>query len=288
MTRPGWHVRFEIRRPLPHFPRPCGAAVHAESSPAYRCEGRLRQLEGDRCAFVYTLAGEGIFEDRAGAHRLVAETGFLCRIADPETAYYYPPGATDRWRMLWITFEDGGAERQVADLVARHGPLYRLPPDRDPIAMLLDFEAYAATDIAEISPYAGQLVVARLLAGLGESASRLEGESSREALVARFQNLLRSDVEARPAVKTLAARLRVSREHLSRTVRAALGMSVQEYVHRQCMFRAARLLQETTLSVKEIAVRFGYGAPTNFSRAFRRVLGVTPRQYRALAGPARP
>ncbi|HEX5277091.1 MAG TPA: helix-turn-helix transcriptional regulator, partial [Fluviicoccus sp.] len=43
---------------------------------------------------------------------------------------------------------------------------------------------------------------------------------------------------------------------------------------------AMRLLANSGLSVEQVAVRLGYSDPANFTRAFRKWSGVTPRQYR--------
>ena len=46
------------------------------------------------------------------------------------------------------------------------------------------------------------------------------------------------------------------------------------------MERAARMLQEESLTVGEIARSCGYPDPLTFSKAFKRTLGMTPSQYR--------
>jgi AraC-like DNA-binding protein len=44
---------------------------------------------------------------------------------------------------------------------------------------------------------------------------------------------------------------------------------------------AARLLDETDASVLEIALEVSYEDPSHFARAFRRVVGLSPRQFRS-------
>jgi AraC-like DNA-binding protein len=44
--------------------------------------------------------------------------------------------------------------------------------------------------------------------------------------------------------------------------------------------RAARLLRESNATVLEIALEVGYEDPSHFSRAFKRIAGVSPREYR--------
>ena len=43
---------------------------------------------------------------------------------------------------------------------------------------------------------------------------------------------------------------------------------------------ASRLLQDTDCRIIDVAFSSGYTDPAHFSRAFRRMTGVTPRQFR--------
>ncbi|MEN8801870.1 MAG: AraC family transcriptional regulator, partial [Thiogranum sp.] len=44
--------------------------------------------------------------------------------------------------------------------------------------------------------------------------------------------------------------------------------------------RAARLLRESDATALDIALEVGYEDPSHFSRAFKRIAGVSPREYR--------
>ena len=46
---------------------------------------------------------------------------------------------------------------------------------------------------------------------------------------------------------------------------------------------AAEKLRSTDLPVSEIALSLGYSEPSSFVRAFRKVAGMTPGKWRALA-----
>lgn len=41
-----------------------------------------------------------------------------------------------------------------------------------------------------------------------------------------------------------------------------------------------RLLEETELSVLEVALECGYGSVSQFHRAFKNLTGITPKEYR--------
>jgi len=72
-------------------------------------------------------------------------------------------------------------------------------------------------------------------------------------------------------VTSLAKRLRVTREHLTRVFRDTTGRTPHQYVVQQKVMLACRLLKTTDLTCKEIAARIGYGTHSKFTRSFRSV-----------------
>jgi AraC-like DNA-binding protein len=61
----------------------------------------------------------------------------------------------------------------------------------------------------------------------------------------------------------------------------ATGYSPKAFLTHLRIWCACRLLAGTSLSIKEISHRLGYGDPLHFSRAFRSAIGVAPRMHRA-------
>ena len=62
----------------------------------------------------------------------------------------------------------------------------------------------------------------------------------------------------------------------------ALDLSYAEMVDETRYKRALELLKDANLSITELALDLGYGYPENFTRAFRRRVGVTPSAYRKM------
>ena len=57
-------------------------------------------------------------------------------------------------------------------------------------------------------------------------------------------------------------------------------MNLSEYVTRERMKLARRLLVETGDKVNQIGERVGYPTPHSFTRAFKASEGLTPQEYR--------
>jgi transcriptional regulator GlxA family with amidase domain len=82
------------------------------------------------------------------------------------------------------------------------------------------------------------------------------------------------------SVGRIAGQANMSPRTLSRWCRAHLDESPAELVRRLRLAEARRLLEETTLPLKNVASRTGLGDQSTLWRAFMHDLGVTPAEYR--------
>jgi AraC-like DNA-binding protein len=83
----------------------------------------------------------------------------------------------------------------------------------------------------------------------------------------------------------VAAAVGYSPDHLSRLFSRYLGSSFSVHLDTMRMTAAKGLLEDRDLSVREIAQSVGYTHASNFSHAFARATGLSPREYRRhLAG----
>jgi len=92
--------------------------------------------------------------------------------------------------------------------------------------------------------------------------------------------LVTRDLEERPSVTQLAAAVRLSVSHFSRTFRLTCGMSPMEYITTMRVEAARTLLMHDELSLREIALRCGFADQSHFSRVFRTITGYPPKQWR--------
>jgi AraC family transcriptional activator of pobA len=81
-------------------------------------------------------------------------------------------------------------------------------------------------------------------------------------------------------VSHYAALLGVSPQRLSETCRHSTGVSAKTLILERVILEAKRLLCYSEMPVSEIAAHIGYDDPLYFSRAFRHVVGSSPRAFR--------
>lgn len=76
----------------------------------------------------------------------------------------------------------------------------------------------------------------------------------------------------------------MSRAALEPRIKTLLGRTVAQEIRRRQIERVKQLLRETDMPLKQIAVQTGFRYPEYLMRAFRRAVGMTPKQYRKTGG----
>ena len=163
----------------------------------------------------------------------------------------------------------------------------------DESAAWLDF-------LEECRQVLARVMITRLAERLATAASPPKAVERAPLDVASADSLLQSSAPAviDPRVRTVlqyvesrhvnsacrlddvARNLRVSRSYLSRLVFKETGVTFNRHLQLARMNTAARLLQESELSIKEISSGTGYEHVPSFDRQFRSHFNLTPGDFR--------
>lgn len=81
-------------------------------------------------------------------------------------------------------------------------------------------------------------------------------------------------------IQDLAVECNLSESHLQHLFKESTGLGLGRMLADQRMQRAAKLLEQTNLSIKEIAWTVGYEHTSSFTRAFERYFRESPRCFR--------
>jgi AraC family transcriptional regulator len=105
----------------------------------------------------------------------------------------------------------------------------------------------------------------------------------RPAWLTRARDRLMVEFRHSPSVAELAQEAGVHRSHFARSFRSHFGCTVSEFVRRLRIEWAGEQLRSRQFTLSEVSLRAGFGDQAHFTRAFKRITGVTPGEYRATA-----
>ncbi|TLS53887.1 helix-turn-helix domain-containing protein [Paenibacillus antri] len=82
------------------------------------------------------------------------------------------------------------------------------------------------------------------------------------------------------SLEDLARKYGSSVSTISTLIKEALGTTLLQYLHTLRIRRAEGLLSNTTMSIMDVAIETGFQSFRTFSRVFKRIHGVSPREFR--------
>ncbi|MFC0214597.1 helix-turn-helix domain-containing protein [Paenibacillus chartarius] len=123
----------------------------------------------------------------------------------------------------------------------------------------------------------------RLLAPIGQYLNR-QAENQYMSIAGKVIQLIRERYNQDLTLEGCAAELNFHPVYLGRVFKKETGMTFSEYVADYRMRLAKEWLETTTLKISDISDQLNYSNTTAFIRMFRKVVGMTPGQYRERCG----
>lgn len=241
--------------------------------------------------FHYVISGKGVLLANDKKYPVQSGQGFLIF---PGQVTSYMADQDVPWEYTWLEF-DGLRARECVNLAglslsepvwkaANHQAADQL---REKMQTLVDFAEqssrrtrapYAETRPLRIIGY-GFLFLDQLIQSSAHrdvsSAKRLRDFYIKEALSFIEQNY-QTDI----SVEEVAAVCGLSRNYFGKIFKEGMGESPQQFLIHYRMARAAQLLKESKLSIRQIGTMVSYPNQLHFSRAFKSIYGIAPREYR--------
>jgi transcriptional regulator GlxA family with amidase domain len=111
----------------------------------------------------------------------------------------------------------------------------------------------------------------------------LASQASEMTSIRELQIWIAEHLEKRLSVDDLADRMAMSVRNFERVFTREVGTTPSQYVLQMRVEAARGQLERTDRGLKQVASVAGFGGVDVMRRAFVRLLGITPRRYRALA-----
>lgn len=230
---------------------------------------------------LYITQGKGSF--RAGNQQPVSvDKGTIILLRPGELHSYWPSQQTG-WVEHYIGFEGATFDRMLRLLELDKGPqLWKIGLNNE-LTQLYEraFEIAADKKIAPQPLLTG--IVCHMLGLLNYSVRNRADKPASDLLeqaVEKAKIIMESKVAEELDLHELASELNLSYSWFRKTFKDYTGHAPAKYFQQLKLRRAARMLAETQLSIKEIAYSLGYKSTEHFFALFKRNTGFTPTAYR--------
>lgn len=238
----------------------------------------------DHYLFHYILSGKGVLESelpdrKTAAYSLSENQGFLIY---PNQTATYTADSKSPWDYLWIEF-DGLRVKENFDSVGITAgqPIYTADDENLRELMLEEMKFITRHPDVPVLKIIGHLYLFfdYLLESRKKTVNK-EAYKIKDYYVRSTIEYIGQNYKNKISVADIAAKCGIDRSYLCKLFHKSVGKSPGAYLMQYRMIQACSLLKDTELPVSWIAHECGYDNPLNFSRSFKKVLGVSPRNWR--------
>ncbi len=234
--------------------------------------------------FHYVLSGTGrlMANDSKGEtheYQIKSGQGFMLF---PKQISTYIADQDLPWEYAWVEF-DGLRAREIIEIagLTPDQPIYKASSGE--LREKMKDEILYLVEHGSESPFhlIGHLYLFIDYLSRSTSSMRLStGGKVRDFYIKEALNYIEQNFQNDISVEGIAAFCGLNRTYFGRIFKETLGKSPQEFLMNYRMTKAAELLKLTKLSIGDIGNAVGYPNQLHFSRAFKNVYGVSPREWR--------
>ena len=230
-------------------------------------------LSGTGTLFFFFSKGELItYQVKSGQGFMLFPHQICTYIADHEIP----------WEYVWVEF-DGLRVKESIDSagLTQNNPIYRSRHKN--IAETMKSELLYLVNHKDESPFhlIGHLYL--FIDSLIRSSSSTQigsGNSLRDFYIKEAFSFIEQNFQNDISIEDIAACCGLNRSYFGKIFHQNMGKTPQEFLMSYRMTKATELLKLTELSIADVGNAVGYPNQLHFSRAFKNIYGLSPRQWR--------
>jgi YesN/AraC family two-component response regulator len=105
-------------------------------------------------------------------------------------------------------------------------------------------------------------------------------QSKQKTLVKIFLNLVHTHCKEERGLNFYADKLHITPKHLSKVIKENSNMSAAAWIDNSVVLEARAMLKSTNMTIQQISEELNFSSQTFFGKFFKRVVGVSPKEYR--------
>lgn len=246
--------------------------------PEARDHSMSRERHDDNL-LIFCIDGEGLIEAQGKTRRV--QSGDLL-IIPANTPHFYAADREDPWTIYWCHFAGDQAEHYVNLIIGASEQL--LVPATQRLKLVRDFQSLLSvreTGYRELPFIHAANLLKQLLSYIALQNRSTQHNTATGFNLREIEDNMRANLDKPLTLDELAESCNLSKYHFSTKYKEATGYSpIKHFLHMK-IEAACQLLDTTDLRISAVSAAVGYDDPLYFSRLFRKVTGLSPRDYRA-------
>jgi AraC-like DNA-binding protein len=225
---------------------------------------------------ILCMDGKGKYESPMGSYDVVPGQGFML---PPDRQHKYEADKNDPWSIYWMRISGSNIERlcMQASIKKCYKPFY--VKDITEICSLFD-DIYSTLENGYSQQHLSysNMTLQRMLALLlyNWQGNKKTGISLTNNVI----QFMRKNISGHYSLQQLASTFNYSPSQFSNLFKKDTGYSPIDYFIHLKLQHGCKLLDLTDMKIYEVASKIGYDDPYHFSKLFKKIMHVSPEQYR--------
>ena len=227
----------------------------------------------------YVLDGQGYYYVNDTKYTVSKNQGFLI---EPNVVTFYQADKDNPWTYLWIGIDGDKAKLYLNSAgLNENNLIFTYEKDDALKEYVLEMLKHHTMSDADAFKIEGLLYLffSKLCEDRKEF-SHLNKDEYTNNYINKAIEFIQNNYHNSIKVTDIADYLCLNRSYLTSIFQNNLNMSPQKFLIKFRITKAAELLYNTDLPIGNIAYSCGYSDPLAFSKAFKKIKGVSPKEYR--------
>lgn len=236
----------------------------------------------DESVLLLCVAGEGYYKiGEAETVRLKAGQAVLL---PPDITHTYGASEEKPWSIYWFHYT-GEASKELGDMLTRYQPMQTTTIETEQCVQLMkqsfDFLKRPLQSDEYFIVCQNALKICTILNYAAKQKEFQLTEKGGQAIQTAIQ-FMKENLHTSLSLAQISAATKFSSSHLHTMFKATTGQSPIDYFLHMKMHAASKELYFSECTVREVAAMFGIEDTCYFSRIFKKIIGMTPLEYRKL------
>ncbi|MDF2988948.1 MAG: AraC family transcriptional regulator [Eubacterium sp.] len=233
----------------------------------------------DHYLIHYILSGKGYYKYGEKVHQLNKGQGFLIC---PEKVTYYQADSKEPWTYCWVGFTGHKAGHYLRQAgLDQDTPVFAYDADNSVADCILNMiTVYQSKPWNETGLLSLLYLFLSLLIGdMGAEGIDRQIEDKQEYYIRKVIEYVNMNYSRKIRISDIASHIGLDRSYLGALFKQNTKKSLQQYLLEHRVNKACELMKDSRLSISDVSRSVGYDDPLLFSKMFKKVKGLSPRNF---------
>lgn len=230
----------------------------------------------DSFLFFIVLEGDGILKYNNQEIHLTKDS---CAFIDCHKSYSH---TSDNWKIAWVHFNSKNLENIYNKFIERENKNYVYTDIKKYLTIIEDIMMISSSNdyTKDMNIYSKSTELLNLL--MSETIYQDTHNRKYKYNINDIKKYIDDNYTLQLTLDELSNKFYINKFYLTRTFKDNFGTTINNYILEKRITKSKELLRFSNKKIEEISSVCGFKDPNYFSRIFKKIEGITPKEYKRI------